>query len=198
MRKGPFLIVGLGNVGSDYELTRHNLGFMVVEAIAKRLNLSFKKERSRQAHVAQTMRGEEKIYLALPTTYMNRSGDAVRSLVAYYKIPLDNLLVISDDIALEFGAMRLRAEGSSGGQKGLKSIENSLGTQKFARLRVGIGDRQHGDLADYVLSRFSADEQKRLPELLTDCEAMVDKWLEGVVSTTLKTSQDGEKNETAL
>jgi len=160
-----YLIVGLGNTGPEYELTRHNIGFLVVDQLAEKNNVKY--QLSRQAHVSDfTYRGRN-IHLIKPTTYMNLSGKAVNFWLQQLKISIDRLLIITDDIALPFGKLRMRAKGSSAGHNGLKSIEEYLGNKAYPRLRCGIGDNfSRGTQVDYVLSRFEEQEFKQLPEIL--------------------------------
>jgi PTH1 family peptidyl-tRNA hydrolase len=162
----PYLIVGLGNPGPEYKLNRHNVGFMVADTLAKELGETFGRMQS-NAMVAQGKRGEHRVVLAKPRTFMNRSGSAVGALLRFYKTPLEKLLVIYDDVDLPFETLRLRGEGSSGGQNGMKSIIENLGSQEFARLRVGVS-RPKGRMRtpDHVLQDFSKDEQIDLPLLL--------------------------------
>jgi PTH1 family peptidyl-tRNA hydrolase len=162
----PFLIVGLGNPGNEYRDSRHNAGFMVADQVAKDLGVKFGKVQN-EALVAQAGSGENRIVLAKPRTYMNRSGISVGPLVRFYKVPLEKLLVIFDDVDLPFETLRLRASGSSGGQNGMKSIIEKLGTQEFARLRVGVS-RPKGRMRtpDHVLQDFSRAEQDALPFVL--------------------------------
>lgn len=163
----PYLLVGLGNPGRTYARNRHNVGFMVIDALAKQLNLGTPRLQMKALVLNSTLDGH-KVILAKPQTYMNLSGEAVGSLVRYYKIPFPHLLVIHDDLDLPFGVIRLRPGGGAGGHKGLLSIMDRLGTQNFPRLRFGIG-RPPGkmDPADYVLQNFDASEQPLL-ELLID------------------------------
>lgn len=170
------LIVGLGNPGKSYELTRHNVGFEVVKALAKKKGWSFHRDAKIEGEIAQGSVGEQKWFLLLPETYMNSSGEAVRRCVEYFKVPLEEILVVCDDIALPFGTLRLREKGSAGGHNGLRSIEEHLGSQHYARLRIGVGDRMEGDLADHVLGKFLAEEQEKLPTLIADASASVEKW----------------------
>ncbi|MGD8554832.1 MAG: aminoacyl-tRNA hydrolase [Anaerolineales bacterium] len=162
----PFLIAGLGNPGPAYKLNRHNIGFMVVDRLAKEWDLAFRRRR-RKALVASGLVEDRKVILAKPQTFVNLSGRPVASLLRYYRIPLNQLLVIQDDLDLPLGALRLRPEGGSGGHKGLRSIQQTLGTQAYARLRMGIG-RPPGsmDPADYVLSDFSRRDQTELALVL--------------------------------
>ncbi|WP_299024252.1 aminoacyl-tRNA hydrolase [uncultured Thermanaerothrix sp.] len=163
----PYLLVGLGNPGRVYARNRHNVGFMVIDALARQLNLGTPRLQMKALVLSGSLDGH-KVILAKPQTYMNLSGEAVGSLVRYYKIPLAHLLVIHDDLDLPFGVIRLRPGGGAGGHKGLLSIMDRLGTQNFPRLRFGIG-RPPGkmDPADYVLQDFGANEQPTL-ELLID------------------------------
>lgn len=161
----PFLITGLGNPGREYRGTRHNAGFMLVDRLAEQLGTNFGKLESR-ALVAKGDYQGRRVILAKPQTYMNLSGQSVGGLLHFYKIPVENLLVAYDDVDLPLGALRLRPTGGSAGQKGMKSIIQQLGTQDFARLRIGIG-RPPGrmDASDYVLQDFSRDQAALLPAL---------------------------------
>ncbi len=161
-----FLIIGLGNTGRQYVDNRHNVGFMLVSRLAERLGVTF----SRMESNALVTKGDYKgrrIILAKPQTYMNLSGQPVNSLVNFYKFPLENLLIIYDDVDLPLEALRLRPGGGSSGHKGMKSIIERLGTQDFPRMRLGIG-RPPGrkGAANYVLKNFSKDETEFLPEIL--------------------------------
>jgi PTH1 family peptidyl-tRNA hydrolase len=161
------VFVGLGNPGKKYEMTRHNLGFLVVKAFAEEYSLKFKEESRFHALMARGQADGKNLFLLMPTTYMNESGRAVKALIDYYKLDLNKLVVVSDDIALEFGVMRLRLMGSSGGHNGLKSIAASLGTHHYARLRMGIGPGTGTlSMADHVLDNFTEEELKSLPEVL--------------------------------
>jgi PTH1 family peptidyl-tRNA hydrolase len=164
--KGRRVIVGLGNPGREYERTRHNIGRMVVRKLAERHGASFKKSASFEAlHAWCEIDGRE-VDLLLPETYMNDSGRAVSKFLRYLKLDVENLIVVVDDIAISFGALRVRAKGSHGGHNGLKSIEASLGTRDYPRLRLGIGESQYEDLVDHVLGRFSDEELKTLPSFI--------------------------------
>ena len=155
-----YLIVGLGNVGSEYELTRHNTGFMVLDAFAKASNIVF--DDRRYGFVAETSLKGRKVFLLKPSTYMNLSGNAVRYWLGKENIDQKHLLVISDDVALPLGAFRLKASGSNGGHNGLGHIQQLIG-QDYARLRMGIGNEYaRGGQIDWVLGRYSEDELKEL------------------------------------
>ena len=155
-----YIIVGLGNPGRKYEGTRHNMGFDVIDRLVYKNNIPCSGSKFHSVY-GTGMIGTEKVILAKPLTYMNLSGTAVRELVDFYKIdPESELIVISDDIDLEPGRIRIRKQGSAGGQNGLRHIVQCLGTQKFIRIRVGTGGKPEGwELADWVLSRFTMDDR---------------------------------------
>lgn len=156
------MIVGLGNIGPEYELTRHNIGFLTLDRLADKKEVSF--EMSRLAYYADFKFKGRQIHLIKPTTYMNLSGKAVNFWMQELKIPKENVLVIVDDIALPFGNLRMRAKGSSAGHNGLKNIEEMTGGQNYARLKFGVGDDfPKGRQVDYVLSPFSQKEFDELP-----------------------------------
>jgi PTH1 family peptidyl-tRNA hydrolase len=162
------LIVGLGNPGREYRETRHNVGFMVVDEIARRHALSFALAPSQvpDAFLAKKY-GADPLLMAKPLTFMNRSGDAVAALARYYDVAAGDLLVVVDEVALPFGRLRARSRGSAGGHNGLKSIVDRLGTTEFPRLRLGVGRGDaRRDLADHVLSKFEADERSALEEFI--------------------------------
>jgi peptidyl-tRNA hydrolase, PTH1 family len=164
--KAPFLIAGLGNPGPGYRHNRHNVGFMVVDALAAALLIPIQRVELR-ALVGKGALDGERLILAKPQTFMNNSGRSAAPLVRFYKIPLEQLLVIHDDLDLPFGTLRLRPFGGTGGQRGMESIVAQLGTDAFPRLRVGIG-RPPGrmDPADYVLHNFDPPQEEILPEVL--------------------------------
>lgn len=166
MNENTFLIVGLGNPGREYKDNRHNVGFMLVDRIAVRLNARGMKVQSK-AIVMDAKHEERKLFLAKPQTFMNLSGQSVQGLAHFYKIPNENLIVLSDDLDIPFGTIRIRGTGGPGGQRGLGSIIEKLGTKDIARLRIGIG-RPPGrmDPAAYVLQDFSKDEVKELSSVL--------------------------------
>lgn len=164
------IIVGLGNPGREYATTRHNLGFMVIDEIARRLPPVERRNRFR-AEVLEIFASGEKIILLKPQTYMNLSGVSVREAMRWYRIPAEETLVVADDIDLVFGAIRMRASGGSGGHNGLKSIIAEIGTEDFPRLRMGIG-RGRGHATRQVLGRFNPEEETLLPEFVSagaDC-----------------------------
>ncbi len=161
------LIVGLGNPGRDYKNNRHNIGFMVVSEIAKKLGVEFSRMQNKSLVTKANYEGK-RIILAKPQTFMNLSGQAVSSLCRFYKIPNANLIILFDDVDIPFETLRLRAEGGSSGQKGMKSIIQSLGTQHIPRLRIGI-DRPPGKMRtpDYVLQDFSKSQSEFLPWVMS-------------------------------
>jgi len=164
----PFLIAGLGNPGRKYRHNRHNIGFMVLDALTKHFDESFAKMQM-DALVTKLHYQEQRVILVKPQTYMNESGRAIRSLVKFYKIPLENFIVVYDDVDLPFDTLRLRSEGGSAGQKGMKSIIAQLGTQDFPRLRMGIGHPPgRMPVSAYVLQDFSDAETERLAFFLDD------------------------------
>lgn len=158
-----FIIVGLGNPGREYEDTRHNIGFHVIETLAEQERIPVL-EKKHRALIGKGYIGGEKVILAKPLTYMNLSGECVRELVDYYKIDeKEELLIISDDISLPPGQLRLRKKGSAGGHNGLKNIIAHLGHEEFMRLKMGVGEKPEGwDLVDYVLGHFSREEKKEM------------------------------------
>ena len=160
-----YLIVGLGNIGDEYRNTRHNIGFMVLDALAKASNIIFTDRRYGEIS-SLSLKGRQLILLK-PSTYMNLSGNAVRYWMQQEKIPIENLLIVADDLSLPFGSLRLKGKGSDGGHNGLKHIATILGTQNYARLRFGIGnDFPKGGQIDYVLGHFNEEETAHLQERL--------------------------------
>jgi len=175
---GRYLIIGLGNPGKTYERTRHNVGFRIVKAFAEKYNISFRPSLTRaKGSLGEGQVDGKKALLLMPLTYMNESGLSVRKCIDYYKIPKEQLIVVTDDVALPFTQLRLRKQGSSGGHNGLKSIEAHLGTQDYARLRVGVSDRREGELADYVLGHFNDEEEEKLPEIVDKAIETLEAWL---------------------
>jgi len=166
MTLDTFLLIGLGNPGREYQSNRHNVGFMLIDRIAVRLNARGMKVQSK-AIVMHAVHEERKLILAKPQTFMNLSGQSVQGLIHFYKLPFTNVMILSDDLDIPFGTIRIRAAGGPGGQRGLSSILEKLGTKEVPRLRLGIG-RPPGrmDPANYVLQNFSRDETKTLSEVL--------------------------------
>jgi len=174
-----FLIVGLGNPGKQYESTRHNIGFMVLEAFARRAGISGKTESKFNALVGTGKYGGKSLILAQPLTFMNLSGEAVAKLMNYYDLEPEQLLVVYDEAALPFGRIRIRPSGSDAGQKGMKSIISSLGgNNQFPRLRVGIGDPPAKmAMPDYVLGKFDEQERKDLPQIIETAMDAIEAWM---------------------
>ena len=163
-----YLIAGLGNPTREYEKTRHNVGFDTIDVLADRINTDVA-ERKFKGLYGKGMLGGEKVILLKPQTYMNLSGESVRAAADFYKIPPDHIIVIYDDISLDVGHLRIRTKGSAGGHNGIKNIIAHLGTQEFPRIKIGVGGKPpRMDLADYVLSRFPAEERKIMETAFRD------------------------------
>ena len=162
-----FIIVGLGNPTPEYEGTRHNVGFEVIDALARKYNIDVDTKKHR-AYIGKGMIEGQKVILAKPQTYMNLSGESLRELVNYYKLdPESELIVVFDDISLEPGNIRIRKKGSAGGHNGIKNIIAMTGTQNFMRIKVGVGEKPKGwDLADYVLGHFSTEDRAKVEEAI--------------------------------
>ena len=162
-KQESWLIVGLGNPGKQYERTRHNCGFRAIDILADKLNCKVDKGKF-QGLYGQTNYAGNKLFLLKPQTFMNLSGRSVLQLSAYYSIPPQRIIVLFDDISLDVGRLRTRADGSAGGHNGIKSIIAELGSQDFPRVKIGVGSKPHenADLADWVLSSFSSNEEKAL------------------------------------
>ena len=155
------IIAGLGNPGKEYENTRHNAGFMVMDALAEKIGADIS-EKKHKALCGKGVIGGEKVILMKPQTYMNSSGESIRAAADYYKVDPEDILIVYDDISLAPGQLRIRAKGSAGGHNGIKSIIAHLGTQEFPRVKVGVGDKPHPDydLADWVLSNIPKEDQE--------------------------------------
>ena len=164
------LIVGLGNPGEEYENTRHNIGFMVLDTYLGKVKWKTKN----QALYYETLVNGEKYVFVKPLTFMNLSGNAVLKYVNFYKIAVEDILVIQDDLDLPVGTIRLKSDSSSGGHNGIKSIISCLGTQEFKRLKIGISNDKQTDTKDYVLAKFSKDEIKTLNNILDDCHNIIE------------------------
>lgn len=169
-----WIIVGLGNPGSEYERTRHNVGFRTVDLLAKQAEVKIDRAKFRALTRSANLAGQ-KVLLLKPETYMNRSGEAVQLAAMFYKVPISHILVLSDDISLPVGKIRVRAEGSAGGHNGLKSIIGQLDSQDFPRIRIGVGAKPHPDydLADWVLSNFTPEEETLLIPAIEHAAAAV-------------------------
>lgn len=160
-----YVIAGLGNPGKEYEKTRHNMGFMTMDILEEKTGIKLSKLKYKALYGMGTYKGH-KIMLVKPQTYMNLSGDAIREIMNYYKVPVENLVVIYDDIDLELGSLRIRKKGGPGTHNGMRSIVQRLGSDQFPRMRVGIGDKRKGDLKDYVIGNISRSEAEELRPIL--------------------------------
>lgn len=182
------LIVGLGNPGILYANSRHNIGFSVVKLLARLENIALKKDKQAPALSAKFRVGSEQIILALPLTFMNLSGAAVSALIKKHKIDLGDLLVVCDDLDLEFGRLKIRPQGSSAGHRGIGSIINFLGSDKFARLRIGIGRPQGSkEASDYVLSRFNRRESMQVKSILSNACDCCTMWISQGIDKSMNT-----------
>jgi PTH1 family peptidyl-tRNA hydrolase len=174
------MIVGLGNPGSKYEETKHNIGFMVIDELARRHNVIFKEEKSFQALVGSYFEGMEKVILVKPITFMNESGKAVGPLFTYFNVAIENLVVTHDDLDLAVGKIRLRQKGGSGGQNGIKSIISHLNTQEFQRVKVGIGRPLHNmPVVNHVLSKFPDDQKEEILFAKLKAADAIEFWING-------------------
>ena len=179
-----FLIVGLGNIGSEYWGTRHNIGFRIVNAVAEETNVAFAERRYGEVAVARIKNAE--LILLKPNTFMNLSGNAVRYWLQKENIPIENLLIAVDDLALPFGSLRLKPKGSHAGHNGLHHIQDVLGADNYARLRFGIGnDFFRGGQIDYVLSPFTPEELEKMPERIKQTTEMVKSFCLAGVDITM-------------
>ena len=191
-----FIIVGLGNPSKGYEGTRHNAGFEVIDRIADKYNISVDTKKHR-ALIGKGIIGGQKVILAKPQTFMNLSGESVRSLLDYYKVDEEQeFIVIYDDISLDNGQIRIRAKGSAGGHNGIKNIIAHLGGQVFPRVKVGVGEKPSKyDLADYVLGHFSKEEQVLMDEGYAHAVHAVEMILEGDISAAMNEYNRKKKEE---
>jgi peptidyl-tRNA hydrolase, PTH1 family len=180
------LIVGLGNPGADYAKTRHNAGFLLVEKLAAQWKAGWANERKFQARVARAERGGQKVLLAEPQTFMNLSGESAGALVKFYQLPLEKILVVVDDADLPLGEIRLRPGGGSGGHHGLESVAEHLGTQGYARLRIGIGRKTEArQITGHVLGKFSAGENALLEKVLERSAGQLECWLDAGIQKAM-------------
>ncbi len=167
------LIVGLGNPGKEYENTRHNVGFNIIDKYLKKNNYKLDKEKFNGKFTKISINGEDTILLE-PLTYMNLSGDSVRKVMDFYKIKVEDILIIQDDLDMPVGKIKLKEKSSSGGHNGIKDIENKLGTNSFKRLKVGISNNKLIDTKDYVLGKFSSEEKEILDKTYEICLNIID------------------------
>ncbi len=171
------LVVGLGNPGIEYENTRHNVGFMAIDNYIKNYNIDMKLEKKFKGYVGSFIKGDTKIYFLKPVTYMNLSGESVILLANFYKIKPENIMVIHDDLDLDIGYLRLREDGSSGGHNGIKNIILNLKTEKFNRVRVGIGKNKLYQTNDYVLGKFLPNEQEKIDLAISKIKEIIDCYI---------------------
>lgn len=194
------LIVGLGNIGKEYEGTRHNIGFMVADELAKRWGITtWKNERSA---MCAEHRITEKVFLIKPTTYMNLSGEAVGAFANFYNIDPEDIAVIQDDLDLPCGKLRIRRKGSAGGHNGIKSIQQHLGTGDFPRFKIGIGhpERNASAVIGHVLHRFGKEEQPLIEEAVKQMADAVELWLKGDMDAVMQeynTKKEKKKDESS-
>ena len=178
-----FLIVGLGNPGIQYENTRHNIGFKVIDNIAKEYNIEINRQKFKGVYGEGFINGE-KVILIKPTTYMNLSGESIREVVDFYKLTCEDIVVIYDDISLDVGRLRIREKGSAGGHNGIKSIIAHLGTDVFPRIKVGVG-QPNVDLVNYVLGKFTDEEMEVLSESIDASTKAVSEIIKDDVNTAM-------------
>lgn len=179
------LIIGLGNIGPHFAGTRHNVGFETVDAYAAEHNLAFLEKEKFKAHIAEGVMGDGKIIIAKPTTYYNLVGDSVQMIKQFYKIDDADILVVHDELALPFGTVRTRPDGSAAGNNGVKSIIAAIG-DSFPRIRIGIANEflPRTDAADFVLSRFSHEESQKLPDIKKHAVTLIDAFVDGAFEHT--------------
>lgn len=191
-----YLLVGLGNPGREYQTTRHNIGFRCADAFTRAHGLSYERKKRSKAIVAEGTVAGQRVLVAKPQTYMNLSGSAVQGLSAFYKIPPARILVVYDDLDLPSATLRLRAKGGSGGHRGMTDIIRRLGTQDFPRIRFGIG-RPPGrmDPANYVLQRFSADEEPAIAEAVERAVAAIESWLRDGIDAAMNAFNTNDTSE---
>ena len=178
------LITGLGNIGAKYTFTRHNAGFMVVDSLALNNSETFKENSKLKSLITKIRLNGEDTLLVKPTTYMNLSGEAIRAVIDYYKIPVENTLVVYDDLSLDLGKIRFRASGSDGGHNGIKSIIQHLGTNKFARLKIGIGPQPGIPSEAFVLQNFGNDESDKLKTVINKSTEAIEYYFANGIEKT--------------
>ncbi len=186
------VIVGLGNPGTKYAGTRHNIGFDVVDYLAAGPGVSPFREKF-EAFVAEMKEGDETVLLVKPLTFMNLSGRAVRAILDFYKVPVENLLVICDDLNLPLGKLRTRTKGSTGGQNGLRNIQEQLGTDAYTRLRIGVGQPAVGDAVDHVLSKFKPGERATVDEAVATAAQASLVWIRSGAEVCMNKFNAGEE-----
>ena len=192
-----YIIVGLGNPGKQYEHTRHNVGFEVIDRLAEKNDILMT-ERKHRAFCGKGLIGGQKVMLLKPQTFMNLSGESVKSAVDFYQIGTDELIVVYDDVSLSPGQLRIRRAGSAGGHNGIKNIITPLGTQEFSRVKVGVGEKpERMDLADYVLSHFSKGEWEMMEEAFKEAADAVEVMITDGVDAAMNRF-NAKKNEQSI
>lgn len=192
-----YIIVGLGNPGKQYEHTRHNVGFEVIDRLAEKHDILMT-ERKHRAFCGKGLIGGQKVMLVKPQTFMNLSGESVKSAVEFYQIGMDELIVVYDDVSLSPGQLRIRRAGSAGGHNGIKNIIAQLGTQEFPRVKVGVGEKpERMDLADYVLSHFSKGEWEMMEEAFKEAADAVEVMIADGVDAAMNRF-NAKKNEQSI
>ena len=169
------LVVGLGNPGKEYENTRHNVGFNIIDKYLESKNLKLDKDKFNGKYVKTNINNEEVIFLE-PQTYMNNSGESISSIMKYYKINIEDILIIQDDLDMEIGKIKLKEKSSSGGHNGIKSIEENLGSEEYKRLKIGISNNKDIDTKDYVLGKFSKEDKEILDNTYSICMNIIDDY----------------------
>ncbi len=172
-----FLIVGLGNPGKAYERTRHNIGFSLVDMLARKYRLEFREKAKFKGALAEGTIGDVPVVILKPLTFMNLSGESVALLAHYLGVTPSKILVVVDDVDIPFGHLRMKINSGPGTHNGLKSVEQHLQTNRYVRLRIGVGDEREGDLSSFVLGRFSEEEEKHLPKILEKAMEAIEMWL---------------------
>ena len=182
-----YIVVGLGNPGPQYEKTRHNAGFILIDALAQKYSVRIDRAKYK-ALVAEANIGGKRVMLMKPQTFMNLSGEAVGEAARFFKLDASHVIVLSDDISLDVGKLRVRRKGSAGGHNGLKSINEHLSSEEYPRIKIGVGQKPHPeyDLASWVLSNFSSDEYKRLTDLCDTVVAGVERIISGDVDSAMQ------------
>jgi len=179
------LIVGLGNPGKGYEMTRHNLGFLAMDRLAQKTEVSLR-QRKFNSRLGKGKIGDEEVILMKPLTYMNLSGEAVKKAYDYFRCLLDDLIIIHDDIDLDFGRLKIKKGGGDGGHKGMRSIIDHMGTDRFVRIRIGIGRPENGgEVVDYVLDPLNVSERFRLNEILDQANLLIQTLIQRGVQTAM-------------
>lgn len=181
-----YILVGLGNPGKEYEKTRHNIGFMALDFVSKKLNIDFSTQKFKSSYGLGNF-GNKKVILLKPQTFMNLSGQAVVLLMAFYKVAPENVILVYDDISLPVGKIRIRKQGSHGGHNGVKNIVALSGSQSFPRIKVGVGEKpnENWDLADWVLSKFSSDEMNLIENNMPKIYDALDLIVQGKIDRAM-------------